>query len=169
MTEQEKTALTDEILTLQKEINEFGRKSVPLVIQCGKRLTEIQKALPHGRWMDWQVQYSDVLSKSTINRYKRVYDLSLVTSLEGKTLTEVYGVMKKPRKNSHQTTTDPTKTEQSKHQTEDLTPLEVIDELVTEIIDTINGIEESESAVALGKLKALVEFYNDRMELKVAA
>lgn len=166
MTEQAKTKLTEEILTLHNKINAHGCKSVPLAIKCGKRLTEIQKNLPRGKWMAWQAEHSDVMSVSTINRYKRVYNLSLVTSLEGKTLTEAFAMNRKSKKDNTDQTTN---TDQTQSETKDLTPLQAVDELVKQIIDSIDRIDESERDVALGKLKALVDFYNDRMELKVAA
>jgi hypothetical protein len=163
MTEEKKTALTEEILTLQNEINEFGRKSVPLIAECGKRLTEIQDGLPYGKWMDWQAEHSDVLSKSTINRYKRVYKLSLLTSLEGKTLTEVYELMKSK-------TQKPTDTPKTDETYDKESPLEALDDLAKEIIDTYSSqIPEAQRAEALRLIQVLVEFYNDQMELRVAA
>jgi hypothetical protein len=166
MTDQEQTKLTEEILNLHNEVNEYGRKSVSLVIECGKKLTEIKKSLPEGEWMNWQVQQMDKISVSTINRYKRVYDLSLVTSLDGKTLQEVYEMLgvKKKQKPSKEKTPDVVESNDEQETTE--SPLDKIDDLVNELITIIS--ESEKKTDALQKLYPLVEFYNDQMNIKEA-
>lgn len=168
MKEQESIAtLTTEVLARHSEVSELGRKSVPLIIECGKKLTAIQDSLANGKWTDWTTEHQDRISVSTVNRYQRVYKLSLVTSLEGKTLTEVYEMLKSKKKKP---TESPSTDDTANKEPEDLTPLEALEELVTEVIDTVDRlIPESERPAALKTVYAIVEFYNDRMEGKVTA
>jgi hypothetical protein len=89
--------LTEEVLSLKTQFDDHGRKSVPFVVECGRKLTTIKGQLPHGKWEDWCYLHSDRISMSTVKRWIRVYNRSLVTDLSKMTLDEVYESMKKKK------------------------------------------------------------------------
>src|SRR6266576_5609408 len=93
MTNDERQQLTDRVINLHSQVNELGRKSVPLVIECGKELEQIFDSLPRGKWMNWQMEHKNEISIKTVARYRKVYNLSVLTNLDGMTLMEVYEKM----------------------------------------------------------------------------
>lgn len=100
MTKQVET-LTEEVLDLNTQIDDLGRKSVPLILKCGEKLKQIKDSVKKSklRWTDWQLQHKDRISLVTIWRYMRIWDISLLKEFRGKpvpnhfegmTLNEVY-------------------------------------------------------------------------------
>ncbi len=78
--------LTEEVLNLNNQIDELGRKSVPLIIKCGKKLQTIKDSCKKAKkkWGDWQVQHGERISPVTVWRYRRVYQISLLKDFEGR-------------------------------------------------------------------------------------
>jgi len=170
MTTDEKQQLTDSVLNLHSQVKELGRKSVPLVIECGKTLTQIQDSLPRGRWMDWQMEHRHELSIKTVARYRKVYNLSLVTNLDGLTLMEVYekvGEKKQPK------TETPTENgENGEQQPTPETNLHKVNCLVKELLDILTTSEKEELLEMMVSLESIVHFYEEKVgpsELKEAA
>ena len=90
--------LTEEFHSVKNQIRALGTQSVPLAIDRGRILTLVKERLPHGRWEEWCSLNCDGKSMSTVKRWIRVYNRSLVTDLKGMTLDEVYESMKKKKK-----------------------------------------------------------------------
>lgn len=93
--------LTEEVLTINTQIDDLGRKSVPLILKCGEKLQTIKDSCKKAKkkWGDWQVENMDRISPATVWRYMRVYKISLLKDLQGKpvpssfkgmTLNQVY-------------------------------------------------------------------------------
>jgi len=93
--------LTLEVLKLNSEIDELGRKSVPLILKCGESLTILRDLYRQSKtkWETWTEKHKDRISSVTIWRYQRIYEISLVKDFKGKpvppgfkgmTLNQVY-------------------------------------------------------------------------------
>ena len=107
--------LGGKVIRLHTRIEKMDRDSGPLKIRCGQRLLELKTEVGRGHWEDWCFQYKDQISITTIKRYIRIYNRSVVTDstgksgLEGMTCYQMYvecGIIKK-RKEEEQPASNP--------------------------------------------------------------
>ena len=84
--------LTEQVLSLNVKIDDLGRKSVPLILECGEKLKMIKDSVKKSKlkWTDWQLQHKDRISTITVWRYIKVYDISLLKEFHGKTVPKKF-------------------------------------------------------------------------------
>ena len=167
MTEQEKTTLTEEVLTLHEKVDGYGRKSVSLILKCGKKLTEIQNGLPKGKWMDWQMEHKDKISISTVRRYRKAYDYSLVNNVEGLTWNELLKKMNEKKTKPQSNETGETESGQQEQKSE--TNLQKVNSLVSQLLDIVTKSGTEELLEMMLALESIVHIYEDNVGLRKEA
>jgi hypothetical protein len=161
--------LTEEFLSFKNQFDEHGRKSLRFVIECGRRLTLIKGRLTHGRWEEWCGLNCDGKSMSTIKRWIRVYNRSLVTDLSKMTLDEVYESMKKKKDKKPPKPNDPPKTDHGSTNTTQDKPqskFEGFKELLWKLSDIgRNEFDETETKELVRLLEPVVKWYYQKVSV----
>ena len=174
MQSDELAKLTVEILQIHGEYQELGRKSVELVIECGRRLSVVNSKLPHGKWEDWCLQYKSQISITTIKRYIRLYNRSLVTDLTKMTLDEAYtesGILKKDNIKSKPPGKPQNGSAGGKTQTGDKKPspeFEKFEKLLQQLLDIRKySFSQTEKKALIRLLGPVVQWYQTESPLSL--